>query len=751
MKRIFSVGIFTAALLMSCTQTPTMPNNSPALMGELEVRFEHGNARATFTPVQSLRPQAELLNEAQLNFNLGSRTTQTIAAVSNDERFLTAKFPISNGTGAVINRLTLVAYVKTGNVGETAMKNITNFGGTVLTQTNKALSVKPTHAMKATGCPNTTPCVDDLHAGLQVFSEAEVANLTTLAGTALTGTERLLAYGYVARNGGTRNIQANNNSTDGHITIAVRVPSSGAGTTGDAYSFSMTFLVFKQPTDNNAFVQSLEEQIDGTVGGEALANLPSTAKLRILPGGTQNFPSVRGMKNVRTAGTANNPLAVLGTWIQSKPNGLFGLGTTINVRFPSLMNAPTGSNAKLYRFMGVGSNVNGIPTNPLSFFAPTSPARPFFPNEQFTYFFKNLTAFNSSFESFPSTTGRAYVGQLRAGVGGTGEGNFAASAVSAVTSNSTDTYQITLLDSNNSGTLTTFVEDNSSFGDLDNDNDLDKISKSGGNLIISYNDGSGAFTPSSPIVVSSTDDIWSIELGDIDGDGLLDMVVPTSSTTTDSIAVLTAQSGYTPVKYTNINYPSAQLSDLDNDGDLDIVAMDFSSPAKLYVLKNNGTGVFTVPAAITTTSPSNNRLLTGDLNNDGIPDLIALNNSEQPVDLYLGDGTGEFNFGSSLNPMTSPTGTTGAVALGDVDNDADLDIAFTLDSDVETEDGVYIYKNNGTGSFSSSGVFAMPNPDGICFVDADGDNDLDIYAVALTKDTNNTVTAVNKHLLVNNP
>jgi FG-GAP-like repeat len=363
----------------------------------------------------------------------------------------------------------------------------------------------------------------------------------------------------------------------------------------------------------------------------------------------------------------------------------------------------------------------------------------------------HLTAFNSSFESFPSTTGRAYVGQLRAGVGGTGEGNFAASAVSAVTSNSTDTYQITLLDSNNSGTLTTFVEDNSSFGDLDNDNDLDKISKSGGNLIISYNNGSGAFTPSSPIVVSSTDDIWSIELGDIDGDGLLDMVVPTSSTTTDSIAVLTAQSGYTPVKYTNINYPSAQLSDLDNDGDLDIVAMDFSSPAKLYVLKNNGTGVFTVPAAITTTSPSNNRLLTGDLNNDGIPDLIALNNSEQPVDLYLGDGTGEFNFGSSLNPMTSPTGTTGAVALGDVDNDADLDIAFTLDSDVETEDGVYIYKNNGTGSFSSSGVFAMPNPDGICFVDADGDNDLDIYAVALTKDTNNTVTAVNKHLLVNNP
>jgi hypothetical protein len=751
MKRFVSLGILVSVLLLACSQTPSKPSTSNALLGKLEVQFGEGQAVSTFTPVQNSLTRAVLLDETQLNFNVSSRITQTIAATSNNERFLTATFPISNGTGAVINRLTLVAYKKAGNIGESAIQSISNFGGTVLSNINRALAIKPTHAMKNTGCASTTPCVDEPHAGLQVFSEAEVDNLTTLAGIALTSNEYILPYGYVARNGGTRNIQAGNTSTDGHVTIAVRVPSSGAGATGDVYSFTMTFLVFKQPTNTNAFVQSLEEQVAETIGGETLATLPASAKIRVLPGGTQNFPVVMGMKNVRTAGTKNAPSAVLGTWVKTTHNGTFALGTTFNTTTTSIMNTPSSSTARLYRFMGTGMGVNTIPTNPVSFFAPTSPARPFLPNEPFLYYFKNLTAFNSSLDGFPSTAGRAYIGQVRAGVAGTGEGNFAVSAVSSVTADSTDDYDITFLDSDNSGTLTTFIGDSLSFGDLDNDNDLDKISKSGGSLIVSYNDGSGNFTASSPIVVSSTDSIWNIELGDVDADGLLDIVVSTSSDSADSIAVLTAQSGFTPVKYTNINYPSIQLADVDNDGDFDIVAIDFSTPAKLYVLKNNGTGIFSVPAAITTTSPPNNRLLTGDLNNDGATDLIMLNNEQQPVDLYLGDGTGEFSLSSSLNPITSATGATNAGTLGDVDNDDDLDIAFTLDSDIDTQDGVYIYKNNGSGGFSSSGIFAMPNPDGIRFVDADGDKDLDIYAIALTKDANNTIIAINKHLLVNNP
>jgi FG-GAP-like repeat len=228
-------------------------------------------------------------------------------------------------------------------------------------------------------------------------------------------------------------------------------------------------------------------------------------------------------------------------------------------------------------------------------------------------------------------------------------------------------------------------------------------------------------------------------------------VVSTSSANLQSVAVLTAQSNYTPAYYDGFNYPSVQISDVDNDGDLDIVAVDFSLPSKLYVLKNNGTGLFTVPAATTTTSPSNNTIVMGDINNDSVPDMLLLSTQQQPVDVYLGDGTGEFVLSSTLNPIAGTNATANRGALGDTDNDGDLDFVVTINSDIDTEDGVYLYKNDGAGNFSSSGVFLMPNPNGVRLVDADGDLDLDVYAIAQTKDSNNVTTAINLHLLLNNP
>lgn len=745
MKRLFTLAMLSAALLAGCSQTRVQPVANQALLGKLEVNFDSQAqaARATFTPATTtngVQSRAVLLDENQLNFNVGSRIAQTITAASSNERFLTAQFPISNGTGAIINRLTLVAYVKSGNIGETAVKNITNFGGATLTDISKARAVKPSHAMKATGCA-VAPCVDAINAGLQVFSQAEVTNLTSLAGAALANNENLLAYGFVARNANTRNIQANNNSSDGLVTIAVRVPSSGAGATGDAYSFTMTFLVFKQPTSDNAFVQSLEEQTENTVAGQSPASLPTGAQIRILPGGTQNFASVRGMTNVRTAGSSN-VVAVLGTWLQTSPNGIFTRTNPLELIFPQVMNVPSSTTAKLWRLMGVGSTLNSAASKTLSFGAPTMPARPFFPNELLIYRFKNLTTLDSNLESFPSLGSRSYIGAARASAGGTGTGNFVAGSTFAVSATAED---VEVFDKSNAGALNTDVGGYHSVADMDNDGDLDTVTHNLNQIFISANDGTGATTLSRTLATPAGESVWTTCLTDLDADGTLDVVASTSSSNLASVVVFNSSNNYAATNYDGLNYPAITCGDADNDGDMDVIAVDFSDPPRIYTFRNDGAGALTISAPMVSTALSNNRVISADLNGDGALDLMLLHNRNvaRSVDIYLNDGTGIFTADSIINPVAFGADYA---AVGDIDADGDLDFVFTVDSNINTEDGLYIYKNNGSGGFSSAAVIAIPNPHGVRLADTDGDNDLDAYVIS-----NLDTSTANLQLVINNP
>ena len=73
---------------------------------------------------------------------------------------------------------------------------------------------------------------------------------------------------------------------------------------------------------------------------------------------------------------------------------------------------------------------------------------------------------------------------------------------------------------------------------------------------------------------------------------------------------------------------SIKLGDIDNDGDLDIVATtenDFSGTPQILVYRNDGIGNFNLY-----TSYSNN-------NNNGIADLVDLNNDNKLDYLNFGD------------------------------------------------------------------------------------------------------------------
>ena len=170
---------------------------------------------------------------------------------------------------------------------------------------------------------------------------------------------------------------------------------------------------------------------------------------------------------------------------------------------------------------------------------------------------------------------------------------------------------------------------------------------------------------------------------------------------------------------------AVMLGDVDGDGDLDLVTANQAQPNHLYL--NDGTGSFSDATDIGTNEFNQNQphdAILGDVNGDGALDLIAAN-PFGPNDLYLNDGSG--NFGPKISIDTDGNETV-RVVLGDVDNDGDLDL-------VAGNSGINrLYLNDAAGNFGLGGDF-MTDSDftlAIALGDVNGDGALDFFAVHLS-------------------
>jgi len=271
-------------------------------------------------------------------------------------------------------------------------------------------------------------------------------------------------------------------------------------------------------------------------------------------------------------------------------------------------------------------------------------------------------------------------------------------------------------------------------GDVDGDGDLDIIFANssyptGGQNRLYLNIGNGTFTDATSTNLPARIDLSTgVALGDVDGDGDLDIIFANYDQNT-----LYLNSGNGTFTNDTSNLPAASdwsvgvaLGDVDGDYDLDIILANRSNQNRLYL--NNGGGVFTDATSTTFPVDSDNSIdvALGDVDGDGDLDVIFANDDQNT--LYLNNGAGAFTDATSPN-LPADSDDSEGVAMGDVDGDGDLDIVFANGGGSGNQQN-RLYLNSGAGVFIDATSTNLPaNSDetfGVALGDVDGDDDLDI-------------------------
>ena len=259
-------------------------------------------------------------------------------------------------------------------------------------------------------------------------------------------------------------------------------------------------------------------------------------------------------------------------------------------------------------------------------------------------------------------------------------------------------------------------------GDVDGDGDLDLVAgnASGEANWIYLNDGAGSFLDSGQGL--GANDTFSVALGDLDGDDDLDLVAGNFNGQANRVYFNDGDGNFTVSgQALRLNSTATvALGDVDGDGDLDLVAGNTRGEAnRVYI--NRGDGSFTDSGQALGLNGTRSVTL-GDVDGDGDLDLVA-GNEGQANRVYVNDGAGGFTDSGQALGLNG----TRSVTLGDVDGDGDLDLVAGNGSSSVEANRVYI--NDGAGSFTDSGQALGPyNTTSVTLDDVDGDGDLDLVA-----------------------
>lgn len=266
--------------------------------------------------------------------------------------------------------------------------------------------------------------------------------------------------------------------------------------------------------------------------------------------------------------------------------------------------------------------------------------------------------------------------------------------------------------------------DSVSAGDLDRDGALDLGFESGAWL---RGIGDGSFQPAAPLGARPS------QLVDLNGDGLLDAVglLRTCGGSNGLVVSLHTPTGFgaaTKPSQSAFTLEDFAIADLDADGDLDLAT---AGSGGAFTHRNDGTGAF-APFTTTPLPSSCTRIGAGDLNADGLADLVAAHIIEDAFQIYsttlewgLSTGNGQL---TAVQSKTLPNVHVSQIVIEDVDGDSTADVLFAQDT-------IFVLHGDGAGNLTDPvNLASQPGANNtalaIAIADVDGDGQRDVIGGA---------------------
>lgn len=262
-------------------------------------------------------------------------------------------------------------------------------------------------------------------------------------------------------------------------------------------------------------------------------------------------------------------------------------------------------------------------------------------------------------------------------------------------------------------------------GDIDGNGALDVVVASYGNGSVSWypNNGIGLFDHRE-LVSTEVEDASLVNLGDLDSDGDLDVLTAEQGSGTVSWFENDGSGHFASehIVTDSARTASVSIDDVDADGDLDLFVCSMGDDWLAW-FENLGVGLFSPPqGALNLANPTG--ALLADLNNDGLPDAVHA----RGVAAYWQANTGNGAFGPSMG--LGGNISDGVMSSRDADVDGDIDL-FAI-----TYARIGYYENLGGGTFAAMVVVTEDVSGGsqLGFADFDSDGFPDLASASWNDD-----------------
>lgn len=333
----------------------------------------------------------------------------------------------------------------------------------------------------------------------------------------------------------------------------------------------------------------------------------------------------------------------------------------------------------------------------------------------------NGSSFTSFINNLPAGTHKFTVATTR-DANGTTYGGTGIATVTVHSCTVCSTASFNLVSANATDVNPQFV----AIGDLNGDGKPDLVVPNYDATDISVLLGNGDGTFNTQIFIVGTSPV-SVAIADLNGDSKPDLAVANSSDNT--ISVLLGNGDGTFGAASNFAVGTLPLSvaiaDLNSDGKPDIVTANGGNTVS--VLLGNGDGTFASASNLAVVGAPYS-VVVADMNGDGKPDIATANNGGNNVSVLLGNGNGSFgsvsNFAVGGNPRS--------IATGDLNGDGKPDLVTANNS----SDNVSVLLGNGNGTFGTASNFAVgTGPISVAVGDVNGDGKSDVAVVNVTDET----------------